>query len=163
MSAQSIVAQSQIWILLTQGFDDAQVSTILAALQELGQTVNIISPRYGLVEGLYGLQIEPHLNLSDLPMLMPEQILIIPGASTCVQTLLADPRTHRLLRALLIKQGRILTMMGSIRPMLFNVGLLNPTNQHQLKQIVMDRDASTKNFLQHYFELAEGIKRISLA
>lgn len=84
-------------ILIAPGYDELAVVTCLSELRQAGLAVSLVSTAAGLVSSAHGLTIRPD-ELIDRRVTAPlPSLLILPGPVGCAETLLADPRVHRLI------------------------------------------------------------------
>jgi 4-methyl-5(b-hydroxyethyl)-thiazole monophosphate biosynthesis len=88
---------SQVYVLLAPGFEEADVSTVTRTLRRSGLSVAVVGLTASPVRGAYGLSLAPDWALSEVEMDQP-QAVVLPGAIQATRHLNADPRIHILLR-----------------------------------------------------------------
>ncbi len=98
-------ANSKIVILLASGFEESPVVYCLDQMREAGLPVSLVSLYPGTVTGLHGLVIRPDHTLEQLSDQITYRGVLMSGGQQCISSLLADPRTHRLIEKVLRDNG----------------------------------------------------------
>jgi 4-methyl-5(b-hydroxyethyl)-thiazole monophosphate biosynthesis len=98
--------ESEVYVLLAPGFEEADVSTVTRTLRRSGFRVAVVGLMAGPVRGAYGLSLAPDWTLSEVEREQPRAI-VLPGAIQAARQLNADPRVHILLRRVADQGGYV--------------------------------------------------------
>jgi hypothetical protein len=99
-------------ILITTGFEEDVTAICLKGLRHAGLKVNLVGLTPHLITGTYGLTVRPDCSIGDVDPGRP-QLVVIPGSPESAETLLADPRFHRLFGATTANGGQVIVMRAA--------------------------------------------------
>ncbi len=95
---------------MAPGFEEGSAIYCLDRLREAGILVSLVGLSAGLISGAHGVTVRPDRTLGQVAAVPPPHILLVPDGKKSVSALLADPRVHRLLAAVVENDGRIAAM-----------------------------------------------------
>jgi putative intracellular protease/amidase len=100
-------------ILIAPDYDELAVATCVSELREAGVAVTIVSTSAGLIASTHGLTIRPDELIDRRATAPVPRLVIIPGSTGCAETLLADPRVHRLMARTRQAGGAVAVLAGA--------------------------------------------------
>jgi hypothetical protein len=104
-------AQSQILMLLADGFDEAAMGTILTTLRQAGLAVSLVGLRSNRVSGAHGLTIVPNASLDRIVVVRPPvRALIVPGGTGHLARLRVDPRVNMLIQSCVNQEADLISL-----------------------------------------------------
>ena len=136
--------QTQVILLLADGFDEAAVSIILATLRQAGLAVSLVGLRAKRVSGAHGMVIVPNISLDGLlENSGPILALILPAGAAHLARLRLDPRVSHLLQRS-IREEAILVSLGEQVSKL--VVEMTETNHHSINLVEPEAGTYLEDF-----------------
>ena len=102
--------QTGALILISAGFEEESVITCVKNFRSNGLEAKLVGLTAGLTTGIRGLTIRPDMVLADLESYEGYRLVIVPGFTASTQSLLADPRVHRLFAGTTEAGGQVAVM-----------------------------------------------------
>lgn len=114
--------RDQVFVLLSSGFDESEVSMVVRILRKSGFPVVVVGLASGPLRGAYGLSFVPDRTLTEVETARP-QAIVLPGGIQGARQLDADPRVHSLLLRVVDQGGYVLALDAS-DAILYSAGVL---------------------------------------
>jgi len=114
--------EDSILILITSGFEEESTVLSLKHLRQQGLKVDLVGLTAHSVTGAYGINVKPDYSLGSLEKENKPRLVVIPGGRKNAETLLADPRIHRLVAAA-TADGGYLAVLRSAEPAFVHTGM----------------------------------------
>jgi hypothetical protein len=114
--------QDNTIILITSGFEEESTVFCLKQLRQQGLKVDLVGLTAHSVTGAYGIKVKPDYSLGSLENEYRPRLVVIPGGRKSAETLLADPRIHRLVAAATADRG-YLAVLRSAEPAFVYTGM----------------------------------------
>lgn len=100
-------AERSLLLLITDGFDDRVVTTLIAECREGGVVVALVAASKQPVPSNHGIRFQPDMALHETN-LIPDQPVLLVVNSHCLTTACAtDPRIGRFLRHIVQRDGTV--------------------------------------------------------
>ncbi|MFN2126477.1 MAG: DJ-1/PfpI family protein [Anaerolineales bacterium] len=113
-------AESQVLILVSDGFDDDPVFLLIIELRRASKSVQVVGLSKKEVRSAQGIILQPDLSLDDVNKVEPGTMLIIPNGRQINMHIKTDPRIHELIKTMLnadnyvIAVPRVVSTLGLI-------------------------------------------------
>lgn len=101
------ISKERTVVLLGTGFDASLAVSSIKQLREAGNAVLIVGQTAGFVRDINGIAVHPEKSLSDIAHGEASRLLLLPGGTAYLSTLLTDPRVHNLIDAIVNNNGFI--------------------------------------------------------
>jgi 4-methyl-5(b-hydroxyethyl)-thiazole monophosphate biosynthesis len=106
---EQMVMKGKIFVLVADGFEEADVSAVTRILRGAGLSVTVVGLTAGPVRGAYGLSLMPDCALSEVDTELP-RAAVLPGGVQATRRFSAEPRVHTLLRQLASQRGCVMAI-----------------------------------------------------
>jgi hypothetical protein len=103
----------QVVVLLANGCETTTLQSVLEQLCGENRGVWLVGLRCGPVIGQGHVQFVPELTLAELGETTAVTCLLLPDGQACSDSLLCDPRVHRLMERVVAQQGLIVALGSS--------------------------------------------------
>ena len=108
-------------VLLTAGYEERTAVSCIEQLRKAGLSVSIVGINDQLIRGRHGIHIAPDYTIASLPPEHQFHVILISGGCQHVNSMLTDPRIHKILHRTINANGFI-APFAKIESLLFRSG-----------------------------------------
>ena len=147
-----LYAKKPIALFLAAGYEEATAVYYLEQLRKAGLPVSLIGINDQPIRGRHGINLLPDSTIATLPSDIAFHIILISGGCQHVNSMLIDPRIHKLLHKTINAHGFI-APLPNIESIFLRSGFSHDKfSPHIIKQGAMNAN----KYINHLIHLAES-------
>ncbi len=147
-----LYAEKPIALFLAAGYEEATAVYYLEQLRKAGLPVSLIGINDQPIRGRHGIYIHPDSTIATLPPDIAFHMILISGGCQHVNSMLIDPRIHRLLHKTINANGFI-APLPNIESILLRSGF---SHDKFAPHIIKQGDMDANEYIHHLINLAEA-------
>ncbi len=146
-----LYAEKPIALFLAAGYEEATAVYYLEQLRKAGLPVSLVGINDQLIRGRHGIRVYPDSTIATLPSNIAFHLILIAGGSQHVNSMLIDPRIHRLMHKT-IKANGFIAPLPNIESIFLRSGF---SHEKFTPHIIKQNDMKADEYINHLINLAE--------